>query len=163
LVLADFGAAGRFTAPSPAPSKEKQRMDMLKEFKDWIVKGNLIAIAVGLIIALAFADLVASFVKNIITPIIGAIGGTPDFSAKSFSINGSVFTYGSFINALITFLVVAFVMFLVVKASLKVFKEKPEAPAEYVVEKYDAAAINARSADGWEVVSAGDGGVVMKK
>jgi large conductance mechanosensitive channel len=138
-------------------------MGLMKEFKDWIMKGNLIEIAVGLIIALAFNDLVSSFVKDIITPIIGAVGGTPDFSAKTFSINGSKFTYGSFINAIITFLVIAFVMFMVVKASLKLFKAKAAEPTQYVVEKYDDAAINARSADGWEVVSAGDGGVVMKK
>lgn len=138
-------------------------MGLLQEFKAWIMKGNLIAIAVGLIIALAFAALVTSFVKDIVTPIIGAIGGTPDFSAKTFTINNSIFTYGKFINAVITFLIVAFVMFLVVKASLRIFKEKPAEPAQYVVEKYDDAALNARSADGWEVVAAGDGGVVMKK
>ena len=138
-------------------------MNLMKEFKDWIMKGNLIAIAVGLIIALAFAALVTSFVEDIVTPIIGAIGGTPDFSAKTFSINDSVFTYGKFINAIITFLIIGLVMFLVVKASLKAFKEEPPAPPEYIVEKYDAAAINSRSADGWEVVSAGEGGVVMKK
>ena len=138
-------------------------MAWAREFKDWILKGNLIEIAVGLIIALAFADLVRSFTKSIVTPIIGAIGGTPDFSAKTFSINGSVFTYGAFINQVITFLIVAFVMFLVVKASLKLIKAKAAEPTRYVVEKFDDAAINARSADGWEVVSAGDGGVVMKK
>lgn len=138
-------------------------MNLIREFKEWVIKGNLIAIAVGLIIALAFAALVTSFVNNIISPIIGAIGGTPDFSAKTFTINDSVFTYGAFINAVITFLIVAFVMFLVVKASLRAFRETPAEPAQYVIEKYDDAAINARSADGWEVVSAGDGGVVMKR
>lgn len=138
-------------------------MDWAKEFKDWITKGNLIAIAVGLIIALAFAALVASFVENIVTPIIAAIGGQPDFSALDFTINGSTFRYGAFLNAVITFLIVALVMFLVVKWSLRVFKEKSAEPAQYVVEKYDDAALNARSTDGWEVVSAGDGGVVMKK
>ena len=138
-------------------------MGWAKEFKDWIMKGNLIEIAVGLIIALAFTDLVTSFTKNIVTPIIGAIGGTPDFSAKHFSINGSVFTYGAFINQVIAFLIVALVMFLVVKASVKLVKAKDAEPTQYVVEKFDDAAINARSADGWEVVSAGDGGVVMKR
>lgn len=138
-------------------------MGLAREFKDWIMKGNLIAIAVGLIVALAFAALVTSFVENIVTPIIAAIGGQPDFGALDFKINGSTFRYGAFINALVTFLVIALVMFLLVKASLKVFKEKPAEPARYVVEKYDDAALNARSADGWEVVSAGDGGVVMKK
>jgi large conductance mechanosensitive channel len=138
-------------------------MSWVREFKEWIMKGNLIAIAVGLIIALAFADLVKSFTASLITPLIAAIGGQPDFSALDFTINGSTFRYGAFINALITFLIVALVMFLVVKATLRIFREKPEEPAEYLVETYDAAAINARSADGWEVVSAGDGGVVMKK
>jgi large conductance mechanosensitive channel len=138
-------------------------MNWAKEFKEWITKGNLIAIAVGLIIALAFAALVKSFVETLVTPLIAAIGGQPDFSALDFTINGSTFRYGAFINALLTFLIVALIMFLVVKASLRWFREKPAAPAEYIVERYDTAAINARSVDGWEVVSAGDGGVVMKK
>ena len=138
-------------------------MSWAKEFKDWIMKGNLIEIAVGLIIALAFADLVKSFTANIITPIIAAIGGQPDFGALDFKINGSTFKYGAFINAVITFLIVGFVMFLIIKASLKLIKAKAAEPTRYVVEKLDDAAINARSADGWEVVSAGDGGVVMKK
>ena len=138
-------------------------MSWAKEFKEWILKGNLIEIAVALIIALAFADLVKSFTENLITPIIAAIGGQPDFGALDFTINGSTFRYGAFVNAVITFLIVALVMFLVVKATLKLVKEKRTDPTEYVVETYDAAAINARSADGWEVVSAGEGGVVMKK
>lgn len=138
-------------------------MNWAKEFKEWITKGNLIAIAVGLIIALAFAALVKSFVETLVTPLIAAIGGQPDFSALDFTINGSTFRYGAFINALLTFLIVALIMFLVVKASLRWFKEKPAEPSEYIVERYDTAAINARSVDGWEVVSAGDGGVVMKK
>lgn len=138
-------------------------MNWAKEFKAWIMKGNLIEIAVALIIALAFADLIKSFTENLVTPIIAAIGGQPDFSALDFTVNGSTFRYGAFVNAVITFLIVALVMFLVVKATLKLVKEKRTDPTEYVVEAYDAAAINARSAEGWEVVSAGDGGVVMKK
>ena len=74
-----------------------------------------------------------------------------------------MFTYGAFINQVIAFLIVALVMFLVVKASVKLVKAKDAEPTQYVVEKFDDAAINARSADGWEVVSAGDGGVVMKR
>lgn len=139
-------------------------MGWAKDFKDWIMKGNLIEIAVGLIIALAFADLVKSFVENLVTPIIAAIGGKPDFANLTFTINDSTFRYGAFINAAITFLIVAFIMFLVVKATLRMFKEKEAAePTQYVVEKYDEAALNARSVDGWEVVSAGEGGVVLKK
>ncbi len=136
---------------------------MLKEFKDWIMKGNLLEIAIGLVLALAFAEVVASFTKNIVTPIIGMIGGTPDFSGKSFTINGSIFTYGAFINALLAFVITAFVLYLVMKAATKMMKEKAVEPTQYMVEKIDAAALNARSAEGWEVVSATDQGVVLKK
>lgn len=76
---------------------------MIKGFKDFITGGNLLETAVALVMALAVVDLVNSLIANIITPIIGAILGEPDFSSLSFTINGSVFTYGAFINALITF------------------------------------------------------------
>jgi large conductance mechanosensitive channel len=89
---------------------------MLKEFKAFVTRGNLIEIAVGLVMALAFAAVVASFVADIVTPIIAAIFGQPDFGALAIDIGDSAITYGNFLNALLTFLVVAFVMFLVVKA-----------------------------------------------
>ncbi|MCI0635014.1 MAG: large conductance mechanosensitive channel protein MscL [Actinobacteria bacterium] len=89
---------------------------MLKEFRDFIMKGNLIEIAVAFIMALAFAAVVASFVADIVTPIIGAIFGQPDFSALKIDIGDGAITYGKFLNVVITFLIVAFVMFLVVKA-----------------------------------------------
>jgi len=76
---------------------------MIKGFKDFITGGNLLETAVALVMALATVELVNSLIANIITPIIGAIVGEPDFSSLSFTINGSVFTYGAFINALITF------------------------------------------------------------
>ncbi len=136
---------------------------MLKEFKDWVMKGNLLEIAVGLILALAFAEVVKQFAETIVMPIIGAIGGTPNFSGKSFSINKSQFHYGLLLNALIAFLITAFVLFMVVKAVNKVLKAKQAEPTKYIVEKVDEAALNARSADGWEVVSATDAGVVLKK
>ena len=89
---------------------------MLKEFKAFIMRGNLVEIAVGLVIALAFAAVVASFVADIITPIIAAIFGQPDFSSLKIDIGDSAITYGNFLNALLTFLIVALAMFLVVKA-----------------------------------------------
>jgi large conductance mechanosensitive channel len=89
---------------------------MLKEFKAFIMRGNLIEIAVGLVVALAFAAVVASFVADIVTPIIAAIFGQPDFSSLKIDIGESAITYGNFLNALLTFVIVAFVMFLVVKA-----------------------------------------------
>jgi large conductance mechanosensitive channel len=89
---------------------------MLKEFKDFLMKGNLVEIAVAFIMALAFAAVVASFVADIVTPIIGAIFGQPDFSQLRIDVGESAITYGNFLNALFTFVVVALVMFLIVKA-----------------------------------------------
>ncbi|CAN5471585.1 hypothetical protein BH10ACT11_BH10ACT11_08670 [soil metagenome] len=76
---------------------------MLKGFRDFITKGNLIETAVGLVMALAVVALVQALIADIITPIIGAIVGKPSFSDLTFKINGSHFLYGDFINALITF------------------------------------------------------------
>lgn len=97
---------------------------MLKEFRDFITKGNLVEIAVAFIIALAFAAVVASFVADIVTPIIAAVFGQPDFSRLKIDIGESAITYGNFLNALITFLIVAFVMFLIVKAYNRVTQPK---------------------------------------
>ena len=80
---------------------------MLKGFKDFALKGNLIEVAVGLVMALAIFALVQALIESLITPLIGAIVGEPDFGGLTFTINGSEFFYGNFINALITFLSVA--------------------------------------------------------
>lgn len=101
---------------------------MLKDFIAWIKQGNLIAIAVGLVIALALAAVVDSLVKDVIMPLVGSIGGTADFGKLSFSVNGAEIRYGALINAIIAFLVIGFVCFMIVKAALKVFKEDEAAP-----------------------------------
>ena len=84
---------------------------MLKEFREFILRGNLVDLAVAVVIGTAFTAVVTSLVENIITPIIAAIGGQPDFSGLSFEINNSEFGYGSFLNALIAFLIIAAVLF----------------------------------------------------
>ena len=89
---------------------------MLKEFKEFISKGNLVEIAVGLILALAFAGLVTSFTENLINPIIGAIFGQPNFDSLVIDIGDAQLRYGAFLTTLINFVIVAFVLFLVVKA-----------------------------------------------
>ena len=105
---------------------------MLQEFRAFILRGNLVDLAVAVVIGAAFGAVVASLVENIITPLIAAIGGKPDFGGLSFTINGSKFGYGAFINALITFLIIAAVVFfLVIKpvnAMLERFSETPEEP-----------------------------------
>ena len=88
---------------------------MIKEFREFILRGNLVDLAVAVVIGTAFTALVNSMVKDLITPLIAAVfGGKHDFSNLAFTINGSRFLYGDFINALITFVIVAAVMFFLV-------------------------------------------------
>ena len=84
---------------------------LLKDFRAFILRGNLVDLAVAVVIGTAFTAIVTAFVKDIITPLIAAIGGKPDFSNLAFTINGSRFAYGDFINALISFLIIAAVVF----------------------------------------------------
>jgi large conductance mechanosensitive channel len=84
---------------------------MVKDFKDFIMRGNVVDLAVAVVIGTAFGAVVNSLVKDIVTPFIAAIIGTPDFSALSVTINGSQIMYGNFINATITFLTIAVVVF----------------------------------------------------
>ncbi|MGZ4203167.1 MAG: large conductance mechanosensitive channel protein MscL [Thermoleophilaceae bacterium] len=88
--------------------------NVYKEFKQFLLRGNLVEIAVAFVIGAVFAALVKSFIADLITPIIAMIFGEPDFSTLSFTINGSHFAYGDFINSLITFLTTAAVIFLFV-------------------------------------------------
>ena len=86
----------------------------MKDFKEFLLRGNLVDMAVGIVIGVAFAALVTAFVADLITPLIAAIGGQPNFDNLSFTINGSHFLYGSFVNALISFLIIAAVIFFLV-------------------------------------------------
>jgi large conductance mechanosensitive channel len=89
---------------------------MLKEFRDFLMRGNLVELAVALVMGLAFAALVSSFVDDLVMPVLAMIIGEPDFSALDFTINGAVFRYGAFLTALITFVTTAAaVFFFVVK------------------------------------------------
>ncbi len=91
-------------------------MSTLAEFKKFLFRGNLVDLAVAVVIGLAFGAVVNALVADLITPIIAAIFGKPDFSALTFTINGSVFRYGAFLNALIAFVsIAAAVFFFVVK------------------------------------------------
>ena len=83
---------------------------LLKDFRAFILRGNLVDLAVAVVIGTAFTAVIAAFVKDIVTPLIAAIGGKPNFSSLAFTINSSRFAYGDFINALISFLIVAAVV-----------------------------------------------------
>jgi large conductance mechanosensitive channel len=87
---------------------------MFKGFREFIMRGNVVDLAVAVVIGAAFGAVVKAFVDNIITPIIAAIFGQPDFAALKFTINGSVFQYGLFINALLSFLLIALAVYYVV-------------------------------------------------
>ena len=80
---------------------------MLSGFKQFVLRGNVVDIAVGVVIGVAFATVVSAFTKDLLTPLIAALVGKPDFSAISFTVNGTVFALGDFINALISFLLIA--------------------------------------------------------
>src|SRR3954465_13592855 len=84
---------------------------ILLEFKAFVLRGNLIELAVAFVIGLAFAALITAFVADLITPIVAAIFGKPDFPSLDFTINGSRFAYGDFLNALITFISIAAAIF----------------------------------------------------
>ena len=108
---------------------------LLKEFRTFILRGNLVDVAVGIVIGIAFATLVSSFVRDLITPIIAAIAGKHDFSSLSFTIHKSRFLYGDFINAVITFVsIAAAVFFFVVKpVNALMARRKTEPPIDETV------------------------------
>ena len=91
-----------------------EKKSLFAEFREFILRGNLVDLAGAVVIGAAFGAVIAALVKDIVTPLLAAIGGKPDFSALTFTINGSKFFYGDFINALITFLIIAAVIFFLV-------------------------------------------------
>jgi large conductance mechanosensitive channel len=86
----------------------------VKDFREFMLRGNLVDTAVGIVIGLAFAAVVTALVADLITPLIAAIGGQSDFSNLAFHVNGSRFAYGAFLNALLAFIVIAAVLFFLV-------------------------------------------------
>ena len=97
---------------------------MLKGFKDFILKGNVVDMAVGVVIGVAFGTVVTAFVKDLVTPLIGAFGGTPNFSGIFFTVNHSKFMVGDFINSLIAFLSIAAVIYFAVVTPMNKIGEK---------------------------------------
>lgn len=97
---------------------------MIKGFRDFIMRGNVIDLAIAVVIGAAFGAVIASFVADLLTPLIAAIAGQPDFSNLTFTINGSKFMYGSFINAIISFLLVAAAIYFVVVVPLNKLRER---------------------------------------
>jgi large conductance mechanosensitive channel len=113
---------------------------MLKEFREFVLRGNVVDLAVAVVIGAAFGAVVAAFVADFVTPLIAAVGGQPDFAGLTFTINDSVFRYGHFFNAVVSFLIIAAVIFFFVVKPLNALAARrkkdeaaePEAPAEDV-------------------------------
>ena len=107
---------------------------MLSDFKKFVLRGNVVDLAVAIVVGLAFTAMVTAFVKSFITPLIAAIFGKVDFSSLHFTVNHSTFTYGSFVDSLISFLIIATVVFFAVVVPLNALmkrlnllpKEEPE-------------------------------------
>jgi large conductance mechanosensitive channel len=137
----------------------KRDTSMLKEFRDFIARGNVMDMAVGIIMGAAFTAIVTSMVDDLVNPLIGLFTGGVDFSSHAISVgdgeNAATFRYGNFINAVIKFIIVAWVVFLLVKGVNRVKeaaiaeaekpkKEEPEAPSpeQLLVEIRDLLAKN---------------------
>ncbi len=107
---------------------------MLKEFRDFLMRGNLVELAVAFVMGVAFAAVVNSFVNDLIMPIIAMILGKPDFSDLTFTINDAVFRYGSFITAVITFAAIAAAVFFFVVKPMDAIRARMTKPEEAAVD-----------------------------
>ena len=103
---------------------------MLKEFKDFLFRGNIVELAVAFVMGLAFAAVVNSLVTNLVMPIVAAIIGKPDFSDLTFTINDAVFRYGAFITDVIQFLAIAAAVFFFVVKPLNALAARLRSPFE---------------------------------
>ena len=124
---------------------------MLKEFRDFLLRGNIVELAVAFVIALAFAALVNSLVNDLITPVIAMVIGKPDLSDLTFTINDAVFRYGSFLTAVIQFVSIAAAVFFFVVKPVNALLQRFRTPAEEGMPDEERrhqellAALNARS------------------
>jgi len=110
---------------------------MVKEFKTFLLRGNMVELAVAFVIGVAFGAVIAALVKDLITPLIAALFGKQDFSGLTFTLNNSVFRYGDFINAVIAFVLVAAAVFffVVVPYNRLMARSRREPPTDATTRK----------------------------
>ena len=110
---------------------------MAQDFKAFLMRGNMVDLAIAVVIGAAFGAVVVALVSDFITPLIAAIAGSADFSALDFKINGSTFKYGHFVNAVISFVTVAAAVFFFVIVPLNklMARSRKEAPADPTIKK----------------------------
>src|SRR5689334_6242838 len=108
------GAAARVEGITGARGRGRMEVFRMQGFRKFLLRGNVVDLAVAVVIGAAFGAVVQALVKDLLTPLIGAFGGVPDFSALYFTINGSRFLIGDFINALLSFVLLAAVIYYLV-------------------------------------------------
>ncbi|HZR32522.1 MAG TPA: large conductance mechanosensitive channel protein MscL [Terriglobales bacterium] len=110
---------------------------MLKGFKQFLLRGNVIDLAVAVVIGAAFGAVVTAFVKDLLTPLIAALVGKPDFSAFKFTVRGSTFLYGEFVNAVVSFLLIAVAVyfFVVTPINALISRSRKEPPPDPTTKK----------------------------
>ena len=124
---------------------------MLREFRDFLMKGNIVELAVAFVMGVAFAAVVNSFVNDLVMPIIAMIFGKPNFSDLTFTINDAVFRYGSFITAVITFVAIAAAVFFFIVKPIDAIKSRMSKAEEATIDDEERrhqellAALSARS------------------
>jgi large conductance mechanosensitive channel len=109
----------------------------MKGFRAFLLRGNVVDLAVAVVIGVAFGAVVTAFVKDLVTPLIAAIGGKPDFAGLNFTINNAKFLYGDFINAIFAFLIIAAVIyfFVVLPVNALIARSRKEPPADPTTKK----------------------------
>ena len=109
----------------------------MKGFKAFLLRGNVVELATAVVIGVAFGVVITAFVKDLVTPLIAAIGGQPDFSSLSFTVNSSKFLYGDFLNALLAFILIAAVIYflVIVPYTALMARAKKEPPADPTTKK----------------------------
>ena len=107
---------------------KKKGSGLIGEFKKFIMRGNVMDMAVGVIIGGAFSSITTSLINDIIMPLLGIFTGSISFAALSVTVNGAVIAYGNFIQAVLNFLIMAFVVFCLIKTLNRLHRKKEEAP-----------------------------------
>jgi large conductance mechanosensitive channel len=112
-------------------------MSMLRGFRAFLLRGNVVDLAIAVVIGVAFGAVITAFVKDLITPLIAALGGKPDFAGLYFTLNKSRFLYGEFFNALIAFVIIAAVIYflVVVPYTALIERSRKEPPADPTTKK----------------------------
>jgi len=109
----------------------------VRGFKAFLLRGNVVDLAIGVVIGVAFGSVITAFVKDLVTPLLAAIGGKPDFAGLYFTVNNSKFLFGDFLNVIIAFLIIAAVIYFLVVVPYQAFTERSrkEPPADPTTKK----------------------------